>query len=32
VAGFILCFSAALIFSRYNERKVLRELKEMGSA
>jgi glycoside/pentoside/hexuronide:cation symporter, GPH family len=32
VAGFLLCFSAALIFSRYNERKVLRELKEMGSA
>jgi GPH family glycoside/pentoside/hexuronide:cation symporter len=32
VAGFILCFSAALIFIRYNEGRLLQELKEMGSA
>ena len=31
VAGFVLCFVAAVVFVRYNEGKVLRELKEMGS-
>ncbi len=31
VAGFVLCFVAALVFMRYNERKILGELKEMGS-
>ena len=30
VAGFILCFVAAVIFTRYNEKKLLGELKEMG--
>ena len=32
VAGFVLCFVAAAIFTRYNERKLLSELKEMGGA
>lgn len=31
VAGFVLCLTAAIIFMRYNEGRVLRELREMGA-
>jgi glycoside/pentoside/hexuronide:cation symporter, GPH family len=32
VAGFVLCLVAAIIFTRYNESRILRELREMGGA
>jgi hypothetical protein len=32
MAGFVLCVAAGLIFLRYNERRVLRELEQHEAA